>query len=107
MPIRFGLEALKVQAVAARSYAVRAIQSSGFRFYGAHLDDSTSSQVYNNISVQEIATHAVEATSGIIAFYGNEIVDTRFFSTSCGYTANIHEVWSNQENEFPSEKILI
>ncbi|NLA83197.1 MAG: SpoIID/LytB domain-containing protein, partial [Clostridiales bacterium] len=105
MPIRFGLEALKVQAVAARSYAVRAIQSSGFRFYGAHLDDSTSSQVYNNISVQEIATHAVEATSGIIAFYGNEIVDTRFFSTSCGYTANIHEVWSNQENEFPSEKI--
>jgi stage II sporulation protein D len=105
MPVKFGLEALKVQAVAARSYAARAMQASGYRAYGAHLDDSTASQVYNNIKEQEIAIHAVQDTAGMIVSYSNEIVDTRFFSTSCGYTANFHEVWSDQENEFPSKEI--
>jgi stage II sporulation protein D len=105
MPVKFGLEALKVQAVAARSYAARAMQASGYRSYGAHLDDSTASQVYNNISEQDIAIHAVEDTRGVIAAYSEEIVDTRFFSTSCGYTANFHEVWSSKENEFPSAEV--
>jgi len=105
MPVKFGLEALKVQAVAARAYAARAILSSKYGAYGAHLDDSTSSQVYNNISEQEISTLAVKETAGIIPVFENQIVDTRFFSTSCGYTANFHEVWSNEQNEFPSNKV--
>ena len=105
MPVRFGLEALKVQAVAARAYAARAILASKYRAYGAHLDDSTSSQVYNNISEQDISTHAVNDTAGIVPVYEDQIVDTRFFSTSCGYTANFHEVWSNENNQFPSDKI--
>ncbi len=104
MPTSFGLEALKVQAVAARSYAARAIRSTGFRPYGAHLDDSTASQVYNNISKQDVASYAVNETIGMVAIYGEEIVDTRFFSTSSGYTANFHEVWSNRENEFPGDE---
>lgn len=105
MPVLFGLEALKVQAVAARAYAVRAMQSSGFRFYGAHLDDSTSSQVYNNTVQNDVASHAVEETAGLVPVYDNTVVDTRFFSTSCGYTANCHEVWSNDRKEFPSEQV--
>ncbi|NLC43782.1 MAG: SpoIID/LytB domain-containing protein, partial [Clostridiales bacterium] len=105
MPTSFGLEALKVQAVAARSYAARAIQTTGFRPYGAHLDDSTASQVYNNIREQDVASYAVKETTGMVAVYGDEIVDTRFFSTSGGYTANFHEVWSNWENEFPGDEI--
>ncbi|WZL77722.1 SpoIID/LytB domain-containing protein [Eubacteriales bacterium mix99] len=105
MPVKFGLEALKVQAIAARSYAVRAMQSSGYRTYGAHLDDSTASQVYNNIGKEPIATRAVTETSGAVAEYQDNIVDTRFFSTSFGYTANFHEVWSNRQNEFPSEEV--
>ncbi|MDD4680092.1 MAG: SpoIID/LytB domain-containing protein [Clostridia bacterium] len=105
MPVSFGLEALKVQAVAARSYAARAMQTTGFRPYGAHLDDSTASQVYNNISKQDVANYAVNETTGIVTVYGDEIVDTRFFSTSSGYTANFHEVWSNRENEFPGDEI--
>lgn len=105
MPVRFGMEALKVQAVAARAYAARAMQSSGYRAYGAHLDDSVASQVYNNISQQDIATHAVNETAGMVPFYAGQIVDTRFFSTSCGYTASFHEVWSNEEHEFPAEEV--
>ena len=105
MPVSFGLEALKVQAVAARSYAAKAIESRGFRTYGAHLDDSTASQVYNNINEQAVASQAVRETNGMAAVYKGEIVDTRFFSSSAGYTANYHEVWSNMEQEFPSEEI--
>lgn len=105
MPVKFGLEALKVQAVAARAYAARAMQSSGYRAYGAHLDDSVASQVYNNINEQDVALHAVNETAGMIPVYSGQIVDTRFFSTSCGYTANFHEVWSNTQNEFPTEEI--
>jgi stage II sporulation protein D len=105
MPLQFGMEALKVQAIAARSYAARSMNSIGFAPYGAHLDDSTASQVYNNIEEQDIAVQAVRDTAGLVPMWDNEIVDTRFFSTSPGYTANYHEVWSNRENEFPSEEV--
>lgn len=93
MPAGFGLEALKTQAVAARSYAYRSILSSGYSRYGAHVDDSVMSQVYNNAPEQPAATEAVMATAGMILFYGDQAADARFFSTSCGFTANYHEVW--------------
>lgn len=105
MPIRFGLEALKAQAVAARSYAVRAMESSGYRIYGAHVDDSTASQVYNNTREQEIAMQAVHETAGLVPFFEDRVVDARFFSTSGGYTANFHEVWSTRDHVFPAQAV--
>ena len=105
MPVKFGLEALKVQAIAARSYAARAMQTSGYRIYGAHVDDSTASQVYNNTPENEVAIYAVNNTTGMVPYFLEDIVDARFFSTSYGYTANFHEVWSNKENEFPPSKV--
>ncbi len=101
MPVAFGLEALKVQALAARAYAVAALNRSGFAAYGAHLDDSTASQMYNNVDENPIAIEAVNSTYGLVPFYNQEIVDTRFFSTSCGYTAAFNEVWSDSEGNFP------
>ena len=62
MPIKFGLESLKVQAVAARAYAVRSLKSKGFASLGAHVDDSTASQMYNNIQEHPIAIQAVDQT---------------------------------------------
>ena len=105
MPVRFGLEALKAQAVAARSYAVRAMESSGYRIYGAHLDDSTASQMYNNTHEQEITMRAVHETTGLVPYYEDRVVDARFFSTSGGYTANFHEVWSTRDHVFPAQEV--
>lgn len=105
MPVSFGLEALKVQAVAARSYALRSMRGSGYRAYGAHVDDSTASQVYNNTMEQEIAIQAVRDTAGQVPFWEDEVVDARFFSTSAGYTANFHEVWSSRDNTFPQAEV--
>ena len=104
MPIKFGLESLKVQAIAARSYAVRSLKSRGYASLGAHVDDSTSSQMYNNIQEQPIAIQAVDETRGLVPVFEGEIIDARFFSTSCGYTANFHETWS-VDNVFPSTEI--
>jgi stage II sporulation protein D len=107
MPLRFGLEPLKVQAVAARAFAVASIyRGLYFNKYGAHVDDSTSSQVYNNIKEDPLSTAAVEQTAGLVPFYKGEIVDARFFSTSAGYTANAHEVWTNVDSkDFPGEEV--
>lgn len=104
MPIKFGLESLKVQAIAARSYAVRCFESTGYANLGAHVDDSTASQMYNNIEDCPIAIQAVDQTRGLIPIFEDQIIDARFFSTSCGYTANFHETWSI-DDVFPSSEI--
>lgn len=105
MPVSFGLEALKVQAVAARAYAIASIGRAGFASYGAHLDDSTASQMYNNTIEHPTALSAVQSTAGLIPFYEDEIVDTRFFSTSPGYTATSSEVWSDSNGNFPGVEL--
>lgn len=88
MPARYGIEAAKVQAICARSYAYKQIKANGCRQYGAHVDDSTTYQVYNNIGPQENSTKGVEATYGEVLMYNNEVVSTYYFSTSCGYTTD-------------------
>lgn len=88
MPARYGIEAAKVQAICARSYAYKQIQANGCREYGAHVDDSTTYQVYNNIGAQEISTQGVEETLGEVLMYHGEVISTYYFSTSCGYTTD-------------------
>ena len=103
MPVSFGLTPLKAQAVAARSYAVASILRSGFRMYAAHVDDSTASQVYNNVPELDISNEAVNATTGLVVNYNGYIADTRFFSTSSGVTANFHDTWQDPvTGEFPA-----
>ncbi len=104
MPVGYGLEALKVQAVAARAYAVAAMLGGGYVSYGAHAEDSVMSQVYNNVPEVPVSSQAVEATSLEVPVYQGEIVDARFYSTSCGFTANAHEVWATN-GEFPGQVI--
>ncbi len=85
MPSSYPIEALKAQAVCARTYAYRHMLKSSLKEYGAHVDDSTVFQVYNNIIESDTALQAVRETSGQLAVLGEEPVDTYFYSTSCGY----------------------
>lgn len=105
MPASFGPEALKAQAVAARTYAVKSILRSAFSLYGANIDDSTASQVYNNVAVKKEAVQAVEATRGLVLSYDGRLADARYFSTSCGYTASSNDVWEDSEGNFPGKYI--
>ncbi|WP_314591333.1 family 10 glycosylhydrolase [Paenibacillus terrigena] len=102
MPASYGLEALKAQSVAARTYALTDYMTSRFADRGFHIDDSTLSQVYNNQAENTLTTQAVQATAGKIMKSGSELVDARFYSTSGGYGASKHEVWQDIDtNQFP------
>lgn len=106
MPASFGLEALKAQAVAARTYALADYLSNRFAQYGFHVDDSTSSQVYNNTAENALTRQAVDATAGQVMVSGGMLVDARYYSTSGGYGASKHEVWSDTiTNLFPGTAI--
>lgn len=92
MPASYGVEALKAQAVCARSYAYRQILANGLSSMGAHVNDSSSYQVYNNYAEAEASNQAVEETKGQIMTYGGEVIQAYYFSTSCGYTTGA-DIW--------------
>ncbi len=94
MPTYYGLEALKVQAVCARSYAYRHLVANSLSQYGAHVDDSVGYQVYNSIPENEDSILAVKDTYGKVIEYNGEVITAYYFSTSCGHTAKASEVWA-------------
>lgn len=93
MPLSHGEEALKVQAVCARSYAYQQLLNNSKKELGAHVDDSVSFQVYNNYEESQLTREAVDATKGVVLKVGNEVATAFYFSTSCGHTASGKEVW--------------
>lgn len=99
MPASYPLEALKAQAICARTYAYGHMIRAGYPQYGAHVDDSTSYQVYNNITESDSTTTAVKETYGqMILTDEGTVANTYYYSTSCGVgtTAN---VWKTAEAE--------
>lgn len=100
MPARYGVEAARTQAVCARSYAYRQIQANACKAYGAHVDDSTNYQVYNNIGPQEASTQGVKDTYGQVMTLNGQVISTYYFSTSCGYTAD-NSAWGSNPNNSP------
>ncbi|KTD88385.1 sporulation protein [Paenibacillus etheri] len=92
-------EALKAQAVAARSYAM----AQGNRFEVANVVDSTLSQVYNGIgSEAPVIIKAVDATAGEVLMSGGKVVEAVFSSNSGGVTSDPSEVWGNGGDAFAS-----
>lgn len=93
MPAGYPAEALKAQAICARTYAYGHMEHAGYPQYGAHVDDSTSYQVYNNILEQETTTTAVKDTYGQLLFTSDgELASTYYYSTSCGVGSDA-SVW--------------
>jgi len=84
-PASWPPEALKAQAVAARSYAIAdAVRGSGYDQY-----DDTRSQVYGGASAETAKSNAaVDATAGQVVMYAGKVAQTFFFSTSGGHTEN-------------------
>lgn len=104
MPIYFELEALKAQAVAARSYALKRMEYNKDNEYD--VVDSIMNQVYLDRDYLKEAwgssytsninklIRAVNETSGEYLDYDGGIADALFFSTSNGYTENSDVVFS-------------
>lgn len=98
MPASYELEALKAQAVCARSYAYNQSRSYSYPEYQAHVDDSVSFQVYGNSKEQGSTIRAVNETVGKKIWYHNQVATAYYYSTSCGKSASI-EAWGGTLNE--------
>jgi stage II sporulation protein D len=89
MPFDWAPEALKAQAVVARSYALATKRTGPFDVY-----KDTRSQVYLGIDHEKPSSNAaVDATAGKVLLYNGEVAKTYFFSTSGGRTASAQDVW--------------
>lgn len=98
MPASYPLEALKAQAVCARTYAYRHMSRSGIAGFGAHVDDSAGYQVYNNIAENVQTTKAVKETAGKLLYYGEELCGAYYYSTSCGFGTDVN-IWKSTGTE--------
>lgn len=86
-------EALKAQAVAARTYAIYKRKNERNGIYD--LVDTQASQVYQGIISESSGTYAaVNATAGQVLTYKNQIILSVFHACSGGHTANVEDVWS-------------
>ena len=90
MPQTWAPEALKAQAVAARSYALSHLHAGG----GFDLYPDTRDQVYLGIPHEAPSTTAaVNATAGQVVLYEGKLAETFFFSSSGGRTASIQDLY--------------
>lgn len=99
MPVRFGLEALKAQAVAARNYVLLP-RTKCYREFD--VDDSVASQVYFGAGTENpLSNQAIKETEGLVALYGWDLILAQYCSTAGGYTENYEHAFSDN-GVFPS-----
>ncbi|MBP3766631.1 MAG: stage II sporulation protein D [Bacilli bacterium] len=101
MPASFSLDALKAQAVLARTYALKAMKT------GKTLTSSNATQNYKttlelkNMWGGSFDTYyykvkrAVDDTKGLYLSYNNDFIEAVYHSTSNGYTEDSSYVWGN------------
>lgn len=101
MPVSFNSEALKAQAVLARTYALKSINQN------KKLTDTTSTQVYNDNNELKSkwgseyskyynkVKNAVEATKGITVTHNGKYIEAVYHAISNGYTEAAENVWGN------------
>ena len=106
MPISFEIEALKAQAVAARSYVMKKMEYNKDKVYDVvdtvinqvYLDDEHLRAVWkddHNDNINKIKKAVLETHNEYLEYDG-KVVDAMFFSTSVGFTENSEEVFPNE-----------
>lgn len=87
------LEALKAQAVAARTYALYERQRSTGKLFD--LGSTQNSQVYKGIASESSRTHeAVNQTNGQVVTYNGQLILAAFHASSGGHTENVEDIWT-------------
>lgn len=94
MPTSWAIEALKAQAVAARSYVLYQRQNSANAVFD--VGDTTTWQVYGGVEEETASTRAaVDATQNQVLTYEGQIINSVFHACAGGYTENVEDVWSS------------
>lgn len=92
MPASYPKEALKAQAVCARTYACVQLKGKKLEQLHGQVDDSVSYQVYQNTEESAASNEAVLETKGEILLKDGKPIQAYYFSTSHGKTST-DEVW--------------
>ena len=93
MPHHWPLAALKAQAVAARTYALRQRSRGG----GWDVKASVASQVYRGVEAETASTRqAVAETRSLVLVHRGKLINAVFHSSSGGVTESSGMVWSQQ-----------
>ena len=88
----FPVEALKAQAVAARTYVMRAKQNKPNGLY--HVTDTTSDQVYKGFDARLTnVIGAVDATRGVVGTYKGQLAGCYYTASNGGMIATPQEIW--------------
>ncbi len=100
MPASYPMEALKAQAICARTYAYLHVLSPAYPQWNAHVDDTTAFQVYHSVAEQESTNRAVQETEGMVLLNptADALAQTYYYSTSCGYGSDAH-VWRTKYSD--------
>ena len=92
MPAKWPLEALKAQAIASRTYALK---QKGNTLYD--IDSTNKNQVYVGLEARTYKTaKAVNSTRSLVLTYKNKLINSLFHSSSAGMTENSEDVWKNK-----------
>ena len=92
MPAKWPLEALKAQAIASRTYALK---QKGNSLYD--IDSTNKNQVYSGLEARTYkTTRAVKSTRSLVLTYKNKLINALFHSSSGGMTENSQDVWKNE-----------
>ena len=92
MPAKWPLEALKAQAIASRTYALK---QKGNPLYD--IDSTNKNQVYIGLEAGTYKTKkAVNSTRSLVLTYKNKLINSLFHSSSAGMTENSQDVWKNK-----------
>lgn len=97
MPSYWPKEALKAQAVSARSFALYYLNISKYPNEPYTLCDTTFSQVYKGFSGEnDLCNQAINETRNQVIYAGDSIIPAYFFSSSGGHTEDSQNVWSGR-----------
>lgn len=112
MPASFEMEALKAQAVVARTYTLR--RMNGGKHQSGVCTDPGCCQAYvpperGSQEENEKIRSAVEETAGLVVVYQGELIDATYFSCSGGSTEDAAAVWGSdipylQATDSPGEE---
>lgn len=92
------IEALKAQAVCARTFIARS-NVNKYKKYKANGDDSTNYQVYNRILPTKKSYEAANDTKDLVMKYKGKLINAYYFSTSWGYTTD-YKIWGKKKQKY-------
>ena len=105
MSASWPLEALKAQAVCARTYV--AANQNKYRQYGFDMTNDTYCQVYRGLNgANETTDRAVDETAGLFVRYEGKLCSVAYFAADGGATEDSENVWSDTVIPYLEERKL-